>query len=763
MQDLPSAVEQIKLTNIEMCPLGCILTEKNELIMLQASFQYISIYNVETFQEMYRIFPKNEFVHDLWYVSATDSLLLMERDQMTQKPMFRLINNWRPKNSSSNTISIMTPPDYIYPDRWHFKKINNEEITNIILSVFLPEANPTAQIFQNSIIIVSETAAIVWDLFDRPVLRFILMLPLPMLRPYFSFCGDRLAIVTNDLLFIIKIIAGQPTTEVEPFSPGSKCFELHDELMIDFGLTSGKRNFLFIAKYLPDRPINCEIMFEFRPPGELKHIHFLSKDTLLLLTNLAALACISNGKGSYDPTQLTYTNDSNNVSQNSNFIVLYRADRLLFYPNPEKMGLDINDKQVTHIDELKMRNINYVCTNETYCIIVAASINHNGVIYLLKFTDIDKITKAALASSDIEARKAAVRLMGPKSSEYALSCYDVGMRLIKKCVTAESIRFLLEAFNSSDQLSKEQRSSLLTEMLSLKNQTRLKQFIQKAHFKNYEIDDKLLKEIQALPPPLASLKLIKAHKFDCKCELAQCKESDLFKAISLSIQGNHEEARQIFNGTEDELLASLDDELLSQISLDLSPATLVRIEKPTLPNDGWSLNERVAALQYMTNDFKQLFDNISNNINDVWHFDEWPKVPRICEWVKGPVNLQFAAGLFSDNNITQEINEVFKPLSIGISLAKESKYSEAFDVLGKDIYHVLFLKHFATKPQDWINVYNQITDEEIRQIAAHFLIATSPTREYYKTVKNIPNAHGLTKILDQLREADKTLLEMLAV
>jgi hypothetical protein len=74
------------------------------------------------------------------------------------------------------------------PNNWRFDP-GDPGFHGFALGTFDGCTHPTAQIHENSIVIVSESAAILWDISDRPILRFVLLLPPPLVRPLFSFLG----------------------------------------------------------------------------------------------------------------------------------------------------------------------------------------------------------------------------------------------------------------------------------------------------------------------------------------------------------------------------------------------------------------------------------------------------------------------------------------------------------------------------------------------------------------------------------------------
>jgi hypothetical protein len=316
--------------------------------------------------------------------------------------------------------------------------------------------------------------------------------------------------------------------------------------------------------------------------------------------------------------------------------------------------------------------------------------------------------------------------------------------------------FLTESFNAAS--SEMDRELILKEVMKVNKRYR-SHFIQAAQFKNREITDEILSEILKLPESHAALKLINARKFECNCRFGQGQNALLFNAVSSSINGHHDKAKADFSRLTDlSVIQSLDMDLLWSVSRDLSPQVLVQIGKPELQNDSWSVNERKAAFHFLNGNILASLEIAASNMNDSWHFEEWPKVPLLLDWVEGGRMMHFAAGVSSEFGGEGNIPPVFERLVRGVSLARSYEFKKALDVLGDMIYVFEFLRYFARTPAHWIQVIEQIDDPNIRKCAVHYLISNSPKKDYRRAVANCPDVAGLRFIIDELNTADVDLM-----
>ena len=206
MFHFPKVVNQIpfhsKQNTQQFCPTAAGLTNNGELLLLNQDLQYISVQKIDPLNETHRIFTKSENVESLWYSESNDAILFYERDAKGSK--FKLLLNWR-KNESKSRHSIILPDNCISPVQWCFPKIDQNELQVLLLANFEKGMNATAQVNGNSIIIVSESVALIWDIYERPVFKLMLIPPFPMKSPLFSFMGDNLALVANNNLFLLNI------------------------------------------------------------------------------------------------------------------------------------------------------------------------------------------------------------------------------------------------------------------------------------------------------------------------------------------------------------------------------------------------------------------------------------------------------------------------------------------------------------------------------------------------------------------------------
>ena len=707
-------------------------------------------------------------------MSEKDAILLLSKNSENQW-VFRLLVNWRIPCDQHGRCSVL-PEHPIVPQKWVFPKLGNE-FQYLELAVFEDAksteegARPTAEIHGNSICIVFESTAIFWDVFDRPVLRLVLLMPRALSNPLFSFHGDRIALIKKDRLFVIKTCEdGEKERETEPFTPGLWCFELNGEdLKIDFGVITGEnRNSLFLARCLPDRNVRIEILLQFGPPGKPKGVKFLSEQILLLVTSVALLGYVrtrtEKGLETYDLAPMTGTFDSGGqISVSNDFVVFSDSGSLHFFPNPEKSTFDFSDGSYKALDQIKFRNIECVCTNNKHCIVVTSSgETAKGAIYVLEFEDVSKLISAALKSSRLETQISGIRLMKPTDDGYAASALKLGMELLKAKNKRLGISILTDAFNAPG-ISEADRNSILAEMMGLTGRQDRRMFVERAHFKDHEITEPLLKEIMGLPESKAALKLINARKFDCGVRFEKCAEAPLFTAVSLSIRGDHDQAKAEFATIQDlSMLRLLDTNVLASVSRDLTPQILVKIGQPELENDRWTKDERIAAHHYYEGRVVQSLEVAARNLSAKWHFRDWPKEPKLCDWVDGGEMMQFAAGCCTYFDLEKPFPKVFSTLFLGAKLAKQGMFKDALLMLDNYIYPFDFLRTFATTPADWVKIIEEIDDENIRNCAIYHFISYSPKTEYNSASQKLRSMPGISQIIDELATADAQLIPLSA-
>ena len=759
-------VTQRHLVNVDTCPSATVLTDRGELLVLREGVKIV-VNQLEPFaKEVFQVILRDRSAYGMWYMNDKDAILLLSRNSENQ-PVFWLLVNWRNPSDQHGRCSVL-PEHPIQPKKWAFPKFGNE-FQYFELAVFDQDSNPKAEIHGSSICIVSETTAIFWDVFDRPLLRVILLMRVPMPNLLFSFHGDRLALIMEDQLFVVRTVEDEAKElEVEPFTPGLTCFELHgEELKVAFGLTSGEtRDFSFLATALSDRNVRLEILLQFVPPGKPIGLRFLSDQTLLLDTSVALLGCVrtrtDKGLETYDPVQLSGFNAGESISFSKDFVVFSDEGSLHLFPNPEKSPFDFCDGSYMKLDQIKFRNIKCVCANDKYCIVVTSSgDSEKGAIYILEFEDVSKVVSVALKSSRLESQVLGVRLMKSTDDGYALNAFRLGMHFLNAKKRDLGVSMLTDAFNAPG-LPDSERKNVLDEMMKLTVRQRHK-FIERAHLRDTEITEQILKEITELPESKAALKLINARKFDCGVRFEQCAEAPLFTAVSLSIGGDHEQAKAKFATIHDlSMLQLLDSNVLASVSRDLSPQVLVKIGHPELENDEWSKDERMAAHFYYEGHIDQVLDVVSRNMSAKWHFGVWPREVKLCDWVDGGEMMQFVAGCCTYFDIEKPCPKVFSTLVLGAKLAKQGMFKDALVMLENYIYPLEFLRAFAVSPSDWIKVIEQVEDEDIRKCALYHFISYSPKPEYNAAVQSLPEIPGVSEIIEDLAVADRELIQLAA-
>jgi hypothetical protein len=764
-------VRQSQVKTIGKYPRGGVFSTQGEFLLLENEFRRIVVLRLDTWTEVFRIVLNQVASEAIWYMPSKDGIILLQRDLETAELTFVLFLNWRVADPRNPKCSVA--PAAKKPNNWRFEP-QESGFHSFALGCFSPNSSVVAQVHESSIVIVSESMALFWDISDRPVFRFILLLPPPLARPTFAFLGDRLAIVTQGTLLILQTVAGAATVLTEPFSPGSKCFELRETLVPHFGVTQDNvnANSLFIVRYLPDRPVTVQILYEWRPPGDPRALAFIPPaNTLLILTSLGVFACRVGsgdpGAPNYLPEQLSFFQGATRIDFNRDFLILADASNLSIFPNPEKSGLQFGDSFEV-LEKVTYRNILFVATNVEFCVVVTGAPGDRGhqkaddeaAIYVLKFDDVGALARRLSGAADLSAKRAGLRLKTPSDRDFADQVYTIGLHLLTSpAELANGISYLARAFNAG--VPEAQRATILAEVLRQRPTAR-RAFIREAAFRGDELDDALMRAVLALPPREAIRKLIQAKRFDRAADFGDIPEAALFRAIAAALAGDHAAARALFAAVAPALLLKLlDEELLCAVSEDLSPQTLIAIGRPELANSQWSAEERHAAFHFAGGRLEAALDIAAQNLAADWHFAEWPARPTLVDWVDGSAMLQFAAGCFTAHAVGRAVPDAFRNLADACSLAKERRFAEALSKVRETVYPFDFLRCFAHGPADWAAVIGQVDDPDVRRCAIHFLIASSP-KKAYKAVLSRLSIPGLKEIADELRATDDALLALTA-
>lgn len=803
MEQIPSPFLKPKLHAFNDVIVSAAISGDNEFFLLKDYINIIYGYRIDPFCEIYRIFTHSHKIQNIWYIKSHDAILFLNINEDSNQSEIHLLFNWRPVEKRSDIGFSVVPENDIIPNKWHFPCPHQNQFEVFLLASFEKKENPTCEVYNNSILIISESTVIIWDLFDRPVLRTIILLPLPIQsqRPLFSFRGERLALVTKGILFILKISENAPPTTPPPFSTGANCLKLEEKMLfVDFGLSQEGQNMLFIERHLPERNISIQITFQLTVPGIPKGVKFLSDKLLLLINSEVILGCLrkvsKNGREIYDPAKLRDSNGDFNQIYNQNFVILSNKEHIDIIPNPTKSNIDFSNGTVDAISTINLPNITNICMDEKRCIIITTTnqnkaniaINSSGnaskdrkekirssnsseefyasTLYHLEFEDVQKLSDAAIKAQSVEAKMIGIRLLDHNDPRFADTAYDIGFQLLEKSRKAEAVPFLIESFNKG---SKEKRQAILDEIYKFDRRLQKHRllFVEGAEFKGGEITDLVLQDIMKLDNRLAAIKLIQAHKFEGNIQISDSTEGTLFQAIKASMCENHEKAKELFLQIDESLFATLDDIILQKISKDLKPAVLVRLRKPEFDSDEWSHDERYASFYFMDKMASKAIEYASGDDQTTWHFSEWPILPKLCKWVKGNEKVQFIAccvSMFNISNIPNQTNKTLSKLIDGINLAKNDQFKDAVDIFGDEIYPIHFLRYFANTSAKWVKILQQFPEnEEIHQAATHFLINNSPKSEYYSAIDPIKDDPEFSDIFTKLKDDDISLIQLLSV
>ena len=247
MEFLPGVVSQVYGTQqILNGPGTSCLTQKNEMMILYSQFFYITVNDlVPEFKEKCRIFWANTTCSDMHYMEENDAFILKQIDPGNQQFQIHYVPNWR-NHKYPRIISDLpiVPQNWVFSEKLPQSKEDQTKIPSYLLGCFEPDSEPFVQIYQKTVIIMTNTVAFIWDIpHSIPVFKLAVLLPQTTKIPLFSFSNNLLAVSLSNGCFVIKI---EETNEEqnkenaarqiqEPFTPGTKCFELGEHLNIDCG------------------------------------------------------------------------------------------------------------------------------------------------------------------------------------------------------------------------------------------------------------------------------------------------------------------------------------------------------------------------------------------------------------------------------------------------------------------------------------------------------------------------------------------------
>ena len=151
-----AVVDQTHLENIDMCPQDAAITSKGELLLLKAGAK-ITVNNLDPFvRDVFQVILHDDSSFAIWYLEGKDAILVLSRNQEMQT-VLRLFVNWRIPSDKSGKYSL-APPKSIKPTKWVFPKLENDVFYSLELGVFECDANPSVEVYNNSICICIEVA-----------------------------------------------------------------------------------------------------------------------------------------------------------------------------------------------------------------------------------------------------------------------------------------------------------------------------------------------------------------------------------------------------------------------------------------------------------------------------------------------------------------------------------------------------------------------------------------------------------------------------
>ena len=776
MDILPGVVTLLSINQVEAKPKLVTISSDDRMIFVSETLGVVYFYKLPEFTEIKRIFIQKVVCEDMKYIEETDALVLKNLDHNNKQRQVLYI----PVKNCTKASLISEIP--INPVKWEFeeavKENDKNKLNSYLLGLFEPDSNPLIHVSGKTIVIVTKTVAFIWDIKDEiPVFRLSILLPQTTNHPFFGFCNDFFVISLSNGCFVVKL---EETTEErikeleekqlnEPFTPGTKCFELGEHLNIDCLLTNEGKNSLFLIRTLPGRKFTAKSVFNTTIPGDVLSVVSLSDKTFMFLTTLSTCILsrkITNEIDTFFLSGFTDPKGCTNIRYNNDFVVLYKNDTILYVPNPEKCGEHFDVGSVAALDEIHLADIGFVNCNNKYLTIVSQP-NQEGKtdIRILKFEDISKIGEAALKSKDISKKEAAIRLMGTSTPEFAESAFLVAKQLLEKRKKSragtEAVPFLITAFNMKGQLTDEQRAEVISIVKTIGSEPR-RTFMRYAHFENADIDNEIFKYLCELPINVAARKLIESEKFDVLLDSSTEKEVALHTAISKSLKGNHEEAKAEFAKCCDEKIMKLIPETtLSAIANDLPINIVIRIGRPDLECTIWNKQERVAAYNHLSGKIAESVQIVSSeNGTDSWHFKDWPSKPTMCKWVGSKLAEQFVAGCAISHDFDPP--EGMCGIYDAVKLAQANEFGQGLQKLSGNASQLNYLREFCVTPASWIRVLEQTNDPSIRKVALHMLARCSPRMDYNEAIKTAYQKDVL-ELAGSLREADNELLMALSL
>lgn len=765
MNELPHVVQNKHIHPFETSPTSMMMSSKNEVMFFYSDFQYISVYSIEPFAEVFRFFTSKSMsvtCTSVQYIDATDSFIITQFDQTPKIYQIVYVTKWR-----NNKKSDFTPQLPEAPANWEFKDPQQKTNVGFLIGQFKEDSNPVVEISGNSAMICTSSAALIWDFEEKPIFRCSILIPRFDRKPLFCFKGNTMSLAIADRIFLIRLENHDDfnSSQALPFTPGTKCFELGDKLDIDFGLTDEGANALFLVRSLPNHKWVAKTLFNTCLPGDILSIKALSEKSFIFLTKHAVILLSQRGD-KFIPEQFADPNECHSIAINKDFVILYGEKIVRFVPNPERNEEHIDEGLITALDESRFFGLKKVCTNDEFCALLSCideKDDQKADVRILKFEDPISVGLAALKSPELKDRKAAIRLMGAAAPEFARAAFSIGQQMLQaKERAVEAVRYLIASFNVPGALSKEERSNVINSIKKLpQSSTARRDFLRFAKFVASEIDEDIIKMMGEDSPCVLPRKMTEAGKFDFSVDEKSGWEAELHTAILSSLKGDRTKAAQLFSKCANiNNLKIVPREIIEKISIDLPSQILVVMGFTNLKCEQWTNTELEAARKHFLGDFDGSIKDVSQDIkSNSWHYSQWPSNPLLCEWA-GELRAQFVAGCA----VKLEVNspDSLKWVSDSVKFAKEKNFGEGMKCLKSTASRLNYLRMFATNASDWVSILEQIQDENVREIAMHELQLLSPRIEFYDAIKKTTQ-QDIVDLSARLRQADNELLKALSL
>jgi len=747
MENNPNFVLQLESKILDYFPSSIHLSQAGDLFILNSVTHVVSVYNFTTYEEKHRILfePPDDFVK-IWYMESIDAILILQRNQDTGIQHIWQLHNWRKSK-------VLIAKNAVCPNKWVFNDKIGTKFSILVLGEFQNNTFIDMKFFQKSLMIVSLNSATIWDFDGRPVFRTILVFPFQLDTNCYCFAGDQIAIGTNDGSFVLQIIEKELIPNDSKFEPGTKCLQLQNgALWLESGHEHDENNFVTVRS-LPGRSFVVKTLFRYNPPGQIYQIEFIEKRGFVFVTSniKVELIQITNFDNTFEFIQNPFSllHDTNKLSINDNYFILHGNDTIYFLPNPSKGTSLSYTGLLSHIEKLIFKNILFVQCNQSHCFVLLNS-TENCVLYRLSFVDINEVVQFSIHNRPFDIKVSCLHLLGRDHPEYPSLLYRIGVELLSKKKQTEALKFLVESFNVKTTSLGFRKQILESSRVNIIR----KDFAFFANFVREEIDNNVLKDILDLNSPNDAMKLFGAAFYESNISLKPSYLAELYYEV-VKIKNNCK--IEYIKISRPESIKQMPTMLIQELSPYVSPFIRASMGFAGF-NINWLKTEQEASYSYFVDDIKKSVILVCDQDQFEWHFQQWPKRPTLCNWLKMPASYQFVAGCALDFCLDIQLPNHYQTILQAISKAKSKEFSQALDLLKDRIDVLSFIKSFCSTPNDWYSVYHQVHDSSIRQYAQHCIFVGSPSKPYIDFIHQSKHSNPFADEIHDFQTIDDSIL-----